>query len=45
MRRDARDRAGWRGAVTAVARGRMRPTAQDEGDSGALLHYGSAIAI
>ena len=24
MRRDARDRAGWRGATTAVARGRMR---------------------
>ena len=24
MRRDARDRAGWRGAATAVARGRMR---------------------
>ena len=23
MRRDARDRAGWRGATTAVARGRM----------------------
>ena len=25
MRRDARDRAGWRGAATAVARGRIRP--------------------
>ena len=25
MRRDARYRAGWRGATTAVARGRMRP--------------------
>ena len=24
MRRDARDRAGWRGAATAVARGQMR---------------------
>ena len=24
MRRDARDRAGWREAATAVARGRMR---------------------
>ena len=24
MRRDARNRAGWRGATTAVARGRMR---------------------
>ena len=24
MRRDARERAGWRGATTAVARGRMR---------------------
>ena len=24
MRRDARDRAGWRGAATVVARGRMR---------------------
>ena len=24
MRRDARDRAGWRGATTVVARGRMR---------------------
>ena len=24
MRRDAKDRAGWRGATTAVARGRMR---------------------
>ena len=24
LRRDARDRAGWRGAATAVARGRMR---------------------
>ena len=24
MRRDASDRAGWRGAVAAVARGRMR---------------------
>ena len=24
MRRDARDRAGWRGAATAVARDRMR---------------------
>ena len=24
MRRDARDRAGWRGATTAVARGRMQ---------------------
>ena len=24
IRRDARDRAGWRGAATAVARGRMR---------------------
>ena len=24
MRREARDRAGWRGAVTAVARGRIR---------------------
>ena len=24
MRRDARDREGWRGAATAVARGRMR---------------------
>ena len=24
MRRDARDRAGWRGAATAAARGRMR---------------------
>ena len=24
MRRDARDRAGWSGATTAVARGRMR---------------------
>ena len=24
MRQDARDRAGWRGAATAVARGRMR---------------------
>ena len=24
MRRDARDRAGWRGATTAVSRGRMR---------------------
>ena len=24
MSRDARDRAGWRGATTAVARGRMR---------------------
>ena len=24
MRRDARDRAGWRGATTTVARGRMR---------------------
>ena len=24
MRRDARNRAGWRGAATAVARGRMR---------------------
>ena len=24
MRRYARDRAGWRGAATAVARGRMR---------------------
>ena len=24
MRRDARDRAGWRGSTTAVARGRMR---------------------
>ena len=24
MRRDARDSAGWRGAATAVARGRMR---------------------
>ena len=24
MRRDARDRAGWRGTATAVARGRMR---------------------
>ena len=24
MRRDARDRAGWRGAAMAVARGRMR---------------------
>ena len=23
-RRDARDRAGWRGATTAVSRGRMR---------------------
>ena len=23
MRRDARDRAGWRGATTAVARGRV----------------------
>ena len=24
MRRDARDRAGWRGATMAVARGRIR---------------------
>ena len=24
MRRDARDRAGWRGVATAVAMGRMR---------------------
>ena len=28
MRRYARDRAGWRGAVTAVARSRMRLKAQ-----------------
>ena len=37
MRRDARDRAGWRGAATTVARSRMRPTAQYEDDSSALL--------
>ena len=30
MRRDARDRAGWRGAATAVARGRIITLSQGD---------------